>query len=161
MIKQDLDWYATQNSSAPKTQEVPANEPSLSRSPPTTDTETKLVPTSAPAGTAPLEPSELTSTSGLAVTPQDNLVQTIVQVETKPVPQNDSSTASGIVTEVESKPNVLGEWTVFRDAIPPGSKPLSENGETTDDGMEGVSEADEIDQLQDDVPMASPQVYCP
>ncbi|PBK77762.1 hypothetical protein ARMSODRAFT_946629 [Armillaria solidipes] len=158
LIKQDLDWYASQNSSAPKTQDsAPANEPSLSKSPLTTNTETKLVPTSAPAGTASVRPSESTSTSGLAVTPQDNAFQTIIQVETKPVPQDGSSAASEIITEVESKPNVLGEWTVFRDAIPPESKPLSENGEIVDDGMEGVSEADETDQLQDDVPMASPQ----
>ncbi|KAK0445421.1 hypothetical protein EV421DRAFT_318491 [Armillaria borealis] len=139
LIKQDLDWYTAQNSSAPKTQGVPANEPSSSKSPLTTDTETKLVPTSAPVGTAPVRPSEPTSTSGLAVTPQDNAFQTIIQAETKPVPQNDSFTASGIVAEVESKPNVL------------------ENGEIADDGMEGVSEADETDQLEDDVPMASPQ----
>ncbi|KAK0197469.1 hypothetical protein F5146DRAFT_48295 [Armillaria mellea] len=126
LIEQDLDWYAAQNSSAPKTQEVSANEPSLSKSLSTTDTETKLVSASAPA-TAPVRPSESTSTSGLAVTPQDNAFQTIIQVETKPVPQDKFSIASEIVAEVESKPNVL------------------------------VSEADETDQLQDDVTMASPQ----
>ncbi|KAK0448372.1 uncharacterized protein EV420DRAFT_856426 [Desarmillaria tabescens] len=44
LIKQDLDWYVAQNSSAPKTQggplpkDVPANEPSSSKSPATTGT---------------------------------------------------------------------------------------------------------------------------
>ncbi|KAK0483284.1 hypothetical protein IW261DRAFT_937469 [Armillaria novae-zelandiae] len=157
LIQQDLDWYAAQNSSTPKTEEVSASEPSLFRSPSITDTETKLVPASAPAGTAPVRPSESTSTSGLAVTPQENAFQTIIQAETKRAPQNNSSPVSEIVAEVESKPDVLDEWTVFRDAVPSESEPLSENGEMVDDGMEGVSEEDETDQLQDDVSLASPQ----
>ncbi|KAK0210423.1 hypothetical protein DFS33DRAFT_291519 [Desarmillaria ectypa] len=155
LIQQDLDWYAAQNSSAPKTQggpfskDVPVNEPSSSKSPLTTETETKLVPQnrpSAPSETAPVLPSVSTSTSGLVVTPRANAFQTHI-------PQNDSSTASGIVAEVESKPNVLGERTVFRDATSPESMPTSRNNEIPDDGMEGVLE---VGQIQSDISMASP-----
>ncbi|KAG7452894.1 uncharacterized protein BT62DRAFT_989919 [Guyanagaster necrorhizus] len=159
LIKQDLDWYAAQKSSVPKSQgdpfpkDVPANEPSSSKSPLATKTETRLVPQSraSPAEATPVLPSESTSTSGVVATPQTN---TITQVETKPVSQNNSSTASGFVPEVETKPEVCSKQTTFRDAIPPESRPLSENSEITDERMEEVLE---VGQIQEDVAMASPQ----